>query len=278
MLALVGEAHALAMRGEIRRAAEVRDLYVSVKEQCSLEPVASSFDHGLMLFGVLFAEYASNRRRWDRAYRCCAAVLNLLAALARRRAELGLSELPHSEVRWCVLRVLADIKWQQDESERDRLMTPAGIVSEFWRIHNLVRPRLLDDDLRPLHHRRNLLDSLNWCHLAVCKLAYRYLRDSEYLTLAMKFNRNLDAPAVALGEGHWRSCELSGRRLFYLDFEIAKSWLSGKLDCEVLERLHYERWAAAEAESQSWQYFDSLRREYEWMRRHCPRPLEVVSA
>lgn len=278
MLGLVGEAHDRVLRRQCRRAFEVFRLYTSIEEQCCVEPIASSYDHGLMLFGVLFAERAANLGAWGEAYRCCAAVHRQLAVTGARRARLGMRELPHSEVRWCALRVLADCKWQQDESERDLLLAPEQITAEFWRINALARPQLLDDDLRPLPRKRNVIDSLDWCHFNMLKLAYRYLRDSEYFNLAMKFNRNLDAPAVALGEGHWRGCELKGRRLFYLDFEIAKSWLSGTLDRPALEHLNSRRAAAMRAEKHSPLYFASLNREYAWMRARCPCPVEVVSA
>jgi len=280
MLGVVGEAHHLAMRGQIAAAEELRRVYCEVEQHCLAEPLASAYDHGLIMFGVLAAECAALYRRWRDAYRRVAEVRRLVEALNERRAGLGLPPRPHSEALWVTGRVIADVKWQEPDGNRDRLITPEQLIEEQLALSKRVRARLADYPPDQADRVRNVTLSLALAALALTKMATRFLSTRRVAQLVAHCGMVHGAP-LRCGVGYYRHGDApqAGRATFHWDYELAKLWLAGELTLEDLDYLHRERVLAAEAEGHdSPLYRRALELEYAAMAPSCQRRLELLNA
>lgn len=279
LLGLVGEAQAGAMLGLLKQAGTIHNIYRSLEPYCLIDPLAMYYDSGLLLFTCLYAEIAALGRNWDGAYECCEAVLDHIPGVIERIAKSQPKVPTYNEVRWLALRTLADVKWQADEADRDRLSTPEQIVSQFLEINEMVMPKLQTADYYDEEDNQNTIDSIKLCHFNILKMSFRFLPIETTVGLIMRYNKQCDEPVLALREGAWRGSETETKPLRYFDFEIAKSFMEDKLSIQDLDYLHGLRNDTRNSTNESAPlYLQALKLEYNWMAKHCFRRLEVMGA
>ncbi len=272
MLGIVGLAHEHALAGEIEAAEELREIYCRVEPHCIDTELAASYDHGLIMFGMLLAECAALYRQWADAYRLAAEARELVRDIRRRDPRRR-----HSEALWVTARVLADVKWQEPEGNRDRLITPEQLVAEYREIERHVRAELPGI---PEDRRADIVESLAWTGLAMCKLAVRFLSTRQLAQLVSHCGMAYGA-ALRCDVGHCRygNGPPPGHATFYWDYEICKLWLAGELTLDELDDCHRARVLAAEAEGHSAPlYRRALELEYAAMAPSCQRQLELLNA
>jgi len=273
MLGIVGLAHEHALSGEIEAAEELRELYCRAERHCLDARLGAAYDHGLIMFGMLFAECAALSRDWAGAYRLVADVRQL-GRDVQQRSE---GARRHSEALWVTARVLADVKWQEPEGGRDRLLTPEQLIEEYRGIERHVHGEL---PRYSAERRQGIVESLAWTSLAVVKMATRWLSTPEVAKLVSHCGLTYGA-ALRCDVGHCRYGDAPppGHATFYWDYEICKLWLAGDLTIEDLDHCHRERVLAAAAEGHdALLYRRALELEYAAMVPGCQRQLELLNA
>jgi hypothetical protein len=218
---------------------------------------------------LTLAAACSNLRQFNHAYRLC--------ALAWQLVDGGWNPRPNNELRWCALRVVADVKWQEPGPLSDRLWTPAWMLAEYARIYAVVTEKMVS---QPVPERDPAVrEGLCWTEFVLLKMAARWL-PKELTGLCTRFNRRWGA-SLAVGEAHFQHHEPVGGRLnFYWDFEICKRWVSGRLTRDELDHCH-ERLVRAALQDESLtssQYLHGLALQYRYLAVNCSSLLEFRHA
>jgi len=278
---LVGQAHAMFLNGDIESAGDIRRCFQRARPACCNEPLSTVYDHGLILFALLYSGYAAMQRSWAIAYRCVERARLMIPACNEHRLEHSRQPRQFSEALWSSHRILADIKWQAPRDGRDRAATPERIIAEHMLVSQQARARLTDDYPGGPEKAQRLLGSLTWATLAVIKMATRFMVTRRVAKLIAHFDQTVGA-GLRCGVGHFRelgSSEPYGRAAYYWDYELAKLVLAGELNQHDLDYLHTKRCEALHAEGHA-EVLDqqALLLQYRWLKSRCRPQLEVVSA
>jgi hypothetical protein len=256
---------------DLPRVARVARSYYWVRPLALQGSLPQAYDLGVLHLGVIAAERCLNLQLFHEVYRLVADLKFLLDGSYNPR--------PNSEVRWMLLRIIADCKWQDSWEQRERLWAPEWIHDEFDRLYSLVAAKLKTQPSPIPGLDAGVLVSLCSAEFALLKLATRWLPERQ-IELVQRFNRRWGA-SLACEDGHFKRGDPLGKRPdFYWDYEIAKRWISGRLSEADLDYCHGELGRALrELDQPNHQaILTAVDLQYHLMRPRCGTGLKLLEA
>ena len=260
-----------------------------IEPYCGQEPYKSTYDHCNCIITLCHIETALRLHQFQQAYELLEGIMEILDQGEDRRLVAGLPARPNSSIKLKVITLLADIKWQDDEDNQDRLYSPLVILQKFNGIESRILTYLSRAAASEDRIQQNLLN-LTWAKLAILKMFTRYDLD-EALHMIPRFAEHGSAQ-LAFPGGYRiirtvdQVADLCGEPVTppywwfaFWDYEITKMWLLQRdhFYLDELTMLHDERKKTARLSKLSKSYLTSIELEYLWMKPHCRRRLEVIS-
>lgn len=190
------------------------------------EPFLSIYETGLVNATLFIAHACADRHLLDEGYRVVEQCQSLLEAKRERRSELGLPPRPDSECWYRSFGLLAELKWKGSSQQRDRLISPEQLVSEF----NTVEQRCLDylrsNPSQDPNRDERVKAGLGWYGLQVIKMVITWcpqLRDP----MVERFNR-IHGDILKLETGHFLAHRPAQQtNPWYWDLELFKWCICG---------------------------------------------------
>lgn len=167
----------------------------------------------------------SNLRLFDETYKLVSVVMEVLDAEFHNR--------PNSEFRVLALSIIADCKWQEPDTNRDKLWSPEWMLEEYFRHYERITSILKENPARD--KTGAAIKILEDTEFLLLKVVARYL-PKELPGFIDQFNTRWGT-ALEVREGHFLTNDPpSMLKRYYWDFEIAKLYIGR---CLTLNDLDY---------------------------------------
>ena len=201
--------------------------YHWVSPQVEGSDVAHLFDGGAVFLALSTASSCANLRIFDATYKVVSAAMEMLDA--------GLNPPPNSELRLHALSVIADCKWQQPRSMRNKLWSPEWMWEEYQRIYQRVTGLLKQNP--SLDKQGTAIDHLENTGYALLQVAALY-QPEELPNLVQQYNQRWGGNLSAVDGNFLTIKNGSEKNHRYWDFEIAKRFIAQNLNLEELDYCH----------------------------------------
>jgi len=240
--AMVKEIHHLCQAWDFEGMEDWLAVYRCAEPRCREEPLATVYEHGLMLITFSIASSHAAMGSFDTMYVLAEQILELLRVQEERRAKLGLMELGNSEIKYHVYSTLAQAKWQGPASERDRLMSVEDTAAAYRRAADRALNYLAG---RPDEDPSRVLEALALDGVDVAAMLFRWFQETEPEKVAefIEWHNSRSSAQLALEVGHCLAHEPLVVNSNYWTYELAKLHLTGRLTKEILEYCHAQRLA-----------------------------------
>lgn len=243
--------------------AELQALLEWTEDFCQAEPLASAYDHSLCTFALLSAYGALARLQYEEVYEQVELVRSLVKEGELRRAREGQPADADREMQLRVLSLLAESKWLDGVPARDRILTPKQILGEYRRVAGRVQDYLSALEF-PETELPDVLQDHGWSSLSILKVALRYLPDEQWSDVLDEFCLAHEISLLAEAEQHSPEPEeQSHKRLWWLEWEIAKLASRGPLATPELATLNARRLAVAQELNYGVGYLENCEREFD---------------
>lgn len=215
----------------------------AAKPYCLHEPMLSVYEHGFCMISLLACLSFVGTGQHEEVYSIAGGINELLKAGDRRRLRAGLARRDMGEIRFTLLNVLGDCKWQGSNEDRNRIMSPEEMCEEWPRVYHRTMAnaytRHADDPARI----DDLHTALGWAGLQVIKTANRFT-PARVIGLVKTFNQWY-GPTLAMSVGHYRKGKmLAPDSPLAWDWELCKLYCAGELTQRDLDEIHIRREAA----------------------------------
>lgn len=276
---IVGLGYLAYRKADQRELRRLIDLLRETNAFAGEDPDRTSYERTLCLLALLLALCFAAEGKHDCAYDSVSMVLMIQDWADERQGLRGLTPLPASEVRWTAMNVLGDMKWNGEQRDRNRVMTPEELCDEWPRVYkramHFARETYNGDAVR-IH---DIHTALGWAGLQAIKTATRYCPERAALLVA-QFNSWFKERLVST-EGHYRkyrnAANPHGDSVYYWDHELTKTYLAGRLYASDLDYMTAQRARLlTPKQAADSVYCMAVEREYALMKASCK--LELVRA
>jgi hypothetical protein len=273
---LLADAYLAFRRHDTKALGRLLDVAMESSSRAVVDPYATTYENTIGLCSLLSAICYAAEGKHEDVYQIVTLVLLMQDFSDARRRANGAPVLPASELRYTALNVLGDVKWQGDERDRDRVMTPEEMAVEWPRLYELAMYYMYEWHREDTQRIADVKHALGWAGLQVIKTATRFLDGLTVCDLITKFNKWY-GPQLAMGRGDFKNrAPLNVNSPWYFDYELTKLHLAGQLVQQDLDYLYEQRERLLNQEdSRCSVYKASAAREYVVLRSGCT--LEVLN-
>jgi len=219
-------------------------VYRCAEPRCREEPLATAYEHSLLLITLSIASTHAAMGSFDTMYLLAEQILQLLSAGDERRAKLGLKSRGNSEIRYHVCGILAEAKWQGAEQDRNRVMSVEDVAATFRQIADKVLSHIRKN---PDYDDGRITEALSIMGVDVAAMLFRWLHKTNPSLVGSFVGWCNDRLEMCLA-GEPGQCLTDTQQVEsagYWTYELVKMHFTRSLTKDALDYCHSKRLGSA---------------------------------